>query len=389
MANDLTYTQISAILNGIQEQATGVKSIAPVNTSEFVSVANTLLKIGYEPLMNAISQVLTRTIFSIRPYSAKFGGLDVSKQRFGAITRKLQIMDSDWEDDQRYDLEEGKSVDMFKVRKPKVLQTNFYGQNVFQRHYTVFKDQLDLAFTGPQQLAEFWTMVVQNVMDIIEQSRENVRRATLGNFIAGKYLGDTVSVFHLVSEYNAAAGTTLTPQEILQPENFKQFILWTFARIKQISNMMTERSVLFHTNIVGKEKMMRHTPKSRQKAFIYNPFMSMIESMVLSDTYNDTFLKMQYNETVNYWQSISTPDQLQISPVYLGTDGNLIEAAATTINGIFGVIFDEEALGTVTVNEWSAPTPFNAAGGYTNIYFHYTQRYWNDFLENGVVLMLD
>lgn len=389
MANDLTYTQISAILNGIQEQATGVKSIAPVNTSEFVSVANTLLKIGYDPLMNAISQVLTRTIFSIRPYSAKFGGLDVSKQKFGAITRKLQIMDSDWEDDQRYDLEEGKSVDMFKVRKPKVLQTNFYGQNVFQRHYTVFKDQLDLAFTGPQQLAEFWTMVVQNVMDIIEQSRENVRRATLGNFIAGKYLGDTVSVVHLVSEYNAAAGTAFTPQEILQPENFKPFILWTFARIKQISNMMTERSVLFHTNIVGKEKMMRHTPKSRQKAFIYNPFMTMIESMVLSDTYHDTFLNMQYNETVNYWQSITTPDQLQISPVYLGTDGNLVEAAATTINGIFGVIFDDEALGTVTVNEWSAPTPFNAAGGYTNIYFHYTQRYWNDFLENGVVLMLD
>lgn len=389
MANDLTYTQISAILNGIQEQATGVKSIAPVNTSEFVSVANTLLKIGYDPLMNAISQVLTRTIFSIRPYSAKFGGLDVSKQKFGAITRKLQIMDSDWEDDQRYDLEEGKSVDMFKVRKPKVLQTNFYGQNVFQRHYTVFKDQLDLAFTGPQQLAEFWTMVVQNVMDIIEQSRENVRRATLGNFIAGKYLGDTVNVFHLVSEYNAAAGTAFTPQEILQPENFKPFILWTFARIKQISNMMTERSVLFHTNIAGKEKMMRHTPKSRQKAFIYNPFMTMIESMVLSDTYHDTFLNMQYNETVNYWQSITTPDQLQISPVYLGTDGNLIEAAATTINGIFGVIFDDEALGTVTVNEWSAPTPFNAAGGYTNIYFHYTQRYWNDFLENGVVLMLD
>lgn len=389
MSNDLTYTQISAILNGIQEQATGVKSIAPVNTSEFVSVANTLLKIGYDPLMNAISQVLTRTIFSIRPYSAKFGGLDVSKQRFGAITRKLQIMDSDWEDDQRYDLEEGESVDMFKVRKPKVLQTNFYGQNVFQRHYTVFKDQLDLAFTGPQQLAEFWTMVVQNVMDIIEQSRENVRRATLGNFIAGKYLGDTANVFHLVSEYNAAAGTAFTPQEILQPANFKPFILWTFARIKQISNMMTERSVLFHTNIVGKEKMMRHTPKSRQKAFIYNPFMTMIESMVLSDTYHDTFLNMQYNETVNYWQSISTPDQLQISPVYLGTDGNLIEAAATTINNIFGVIFDDEALGTVTVNQWSAPTPFNAAAGYTNIYFHYTQRYWNDFLENGVVLMLD
>lgn len=389
MANELTYNQISTVLNGIMEQATGVKTVAPVNTNEFVTVGQLALKMGYDPLLNAISQVLTRTIFSIRPYTAKFRGVEVSKQRFGAMTRKLQMLDSEFEDDERFELVEGKSIDMYRVRKPKVLQTNFYGQNVFQKHYTIFKDQLDLAFTGPSQLAEFWSMVTQNVYDIIEQSKESMRRITLANFIAGKYIGDTNNVIHLVQEYNAAAGTAFTSQEILQPSNFKAFIQWTVARIEQISSMMTERTNLFHVNIVGKEKMMRHTPVRKQKVFLYNPFKSMVESMVLADTYHDTFIRFADNESVNYWQSVSNPDELNIAPVYLGTNGALIEGGATQINGIFGIIFDEEALGTTVVNEWSAPTPFNAAGGYSNIFFHWTMRYWNDFLENGVLLMLD
>lgn len=389
MANELTYNQISTVLNGIMEQATGVKTVAPVNTNEFVTVGQLALKMGYDPLLNAISQVLSRTIFSIRPYTAKFRGVEVSKQRFGAMTRKLQMLDSEFEDDERFELVEGKSIDMYRVRKPKVLQTNFYGQNVFQKHYTIFKNQLDLAFTGPSQLAEFWSMVTQNVYDIIEQSKESLRRMTLANFIAGKYIGDTNNVIHLVQEYNAAAGTAFTPQDILQPSNFKAFIQWTVARIEQISSMMTERTNLFHVNIVGKEKMMRHTPVRKQKVFLYNPFKSMVESMVLADTYHDTFIRFADNESVNYWQSVSNPDELNIAPVYLGTNGDLIEGGATQINGIFGIIFDEEALGTTVVNEWSAPTPFNAAGGYSNIFFHWTMRYWNDFLENGVLLMLD
>ena len=44
---------------------------------------------------------------------------------------------------------------------------------------------------------------------------------------------------------------------------------------------------------------------------------------------------------------------------------------------------------TQEVNQWNAPTPFNVAGGYTNFYFHKSDRYLNDFTEKGVVLLLD
>ena len=98
--NTMDFNQLSTVLNELQEQVTGRKEIAPVNTQEFVTVAKTVLNAGYDPVLNAINQMITKTIFSIRPYNRKFAGLQVDNQRWGAITRKINIADKPFEDDQ-------------------------------------------------------------------------------------------------------------------------------------------------------------------------------------------------------------------------------------------------------------------------------------------------
>ena len=127
MANDLNFTQISTMLNDIHKQVTGNQTaVAPIDTSQFVNVATTTLMQGYDVVLNAISQMIGRTIFSVRPYSRKFKSLERTHQEYGNHVRKLQALDLEWEDDQQWTLKDGESVDMYKVRKPKVLQTNFY-----------------------------------------------------------------------------------------------------------------------------------------------------------------------------------------------------------------------------------------------------------------------
>ena len=63
--NTMEFKDAAAILNNIRKQVTGETAIAPANTSEFVSVATTLLQAGYDPVLNAITQMVSRTIFSI------------------------------------------------------------------------------------------------------------------------------------------------------------------------------------------------------------------------------------------------------------------------------------------------------------------------------------
>ena len=388
-ANDLSFNQLSTVLNGIVSQATGKASIAPTNTSEFITVAQKALKTGYDPVMQSISQMMSRSIFSTRPYYRKFGGIQVDNQKWGNITRKLNISDKDWENDVRFELVDGESVDMYKVNKPNILQTNFYGANVYERSYTIFKDQLDCAFSGPDEFARFLSMVTGNCTDMIEQAHENLARATLANYIGGKVKGDADSCIHLLIEYNALTGLALTKENVYQPANYKPFIDWVYSRIATLTELMTERSQLFHTNITGKT-INRHTPLQRQRVYLYAPARFNIESMSLANTYNYNFLKMAYNETVNYWQSIKSPSKINVKPSYLQANGTITTPEdALEQDDIFGVIFDEEALGYTVMNQWSATTPFNAKGGYSNVFFHFTDRFWNDFTENGLVLLLD
>ena len=394
--NDLTFNQLSTVLNSIVQQATGQQATGQqaqkvTNTAEFVSVAQTALKTGYDPVLQAISQVLSRTIFSIRPYTRKFGGLMVSNQQFGNIVRKLNIADKDWEKDSRFELTDQSSVDMYKVNKPSILQTNFYGANVFEKSLTIFKDQLDCAFSNPDEFGRFVSMTMTNASDMIEQAHENLARATLANFIGGKISGDTASVIHLLTEYNTITGLTppLTAETVYQPANFKPFMQWVYSRVASLSSLMTERTQKFHINVTGKE-ISRHTPVNKQKVYLYAPARYQTETMVLADVYHDNFLRMADNETVNFWQSIDKPDEINVQPVYLQADGTLkSDDHSVNKKGIFGVMFDEEAAGYTVVNQWSAPTPFNSKGGYSNIFWHFTDRYWNDFTENGIVLLLD
>lgn len=390
-ANELSINQVSTILNAVVKQATGNSALTTVDGNNFATVAQLPLKIGYDPVINAISQVLSSTIFSVRPYSRKFKGINVSSQKFGNITRKLNIADSDWADDDRQKLTDGESIDMYIVKKPSVLQTNFYGANAFQRQTTIFKDQLDVAFSSQEEFGRFISMLMSNVSDMIEQGHESMARMCILNYVGGKLANadEANNRIHLLTEYNELTGLTLSNQEVYKPENFPSFMKFVVARIKAISNLMTERSKKFHTNVTGKE-IMRHTPLSKQKVYLLAPQEYLMETSVLSDLFNDKYMKMTDLELVNFWQNIDEPADIDIKPIYMDETGTLKQPEnAIKEPHLFGVIFDEEALGYTTVNNWSAPTPFNARGGYHNIFWHYTDRYWNDFTENGVVLLLD
>lgn len=402
MANDLSFEQLSTVLTAITNQATGVNNITPIDTASFVTVAQMALKTGYDPLTTAISQVLSRTIFSVRPYTRKFKGLNVSNQRYGNHVRKLLTIDKPFEDDDRLKLVDGESIDQYKVNKPKVLQTNFYGANQYQKSVTIYKDQLDCAFSSPDEFASFISMVMQNASDMIEQAHEETARATINNLISAIYAAETAvasgntmaksnggkRAINLLTLYNQTNGSTLTVNDIFKAANFESFVKFAFSTINTLADLMTDRNTLFSSQLTN-YTVIRHTPKDRMKFYLYTDLVNKINSEVYSTVFNPDFLKLVDFERVNFWQSALNPSQIQNKPVMLNKDGTLETVGATTISNVFGVLFDEEAAGYTTVNEWSQPSPFNARGGYYNQFWHFTDRYWNDFTENAIVFYVD
>ena len=383
----MSFEDASAILNNIRQQVTGESSLAPVNTADFVAVGTTLLQSGYDPVLNAITQMVTKTIFSIRPYSRKFGGIKVDSEMWGSIVRKLAVADKAWEPNAEFDLVDGQSIDHYKVSKPDVLELKFYGAEDFSKHYTIFKDQLNNAFSGPAEFGRFMSMVVQNVSDMIEQNFESVARMVIANYVGGKKVANN-GVIHLLTEYNSETGQSLTSTTVFAPANFGDFMKWVYARIDTLTSLMTERSNKFQIQVTGKE-ITRHTPYEYQKVYLYAKLMNDMKARVLSSTFNYGFIEYADVEEVNYWQSIDTPMAIDVTPNYLDTDGSIKTGAEQNITNLVGVIFDREALGYTVINEWSATTPLNASGGYWNTFYHFLMKWWVDYSEKGIILLLD
>lgn len=399
MANDLSFNQISTLLNAINQQATGQTSIAPVDTASFVSMANTLLQMGYDPLATAISQVLAKTIFSVRPYSELFKGIRVSNQKYGNHVRKLQVVDKPLVDSKVYDLTDEYAVDHYEVRKPKVLQTNYYGEETFSDFLTIYTVQLDNAMSGPEEFASFISMILQNVEDKLTMSRENLSRMLVSNLIGAKALADSDNVINLLTAYNDYLGLTstsrLTVEDVKDPDKYGDFIKFAYAKIKNVSDLMRSRSIKYHMNITG-SPIMRHTPYANQRLYISSFDKHMIDTRVLADVFNDDQMKLMDFQPVDFWQNINSPDTVSVIPVYIDSDGELVNADTTAQNrttsvvtGVFGVLMDEEAIGYTITLERTERTPLNARGMYYNQFWHDTKKYWTDLTENAVVFILD
>ena len=403
MAVGMTFQDISAVLAEINKAATGQGPTSEIiDTSSFVSVAEATLRTGYDNLLNAISQVFTRTIFAVRPYRAQMLGLEKDGSAWGNHVRKINYFDSDPIKDTTYSLPDdggvgteagGDSVDPWIVERPKVLQTNYYGQSNYARMYTQGLIQLNSAFQGPDQLAEFWSGMGTHMANQIEQDRENLARMLVVNRMAGTPAASPTAVIYLLDEYNAETGLKLTATTVFQPSNFPDFARYAFARINDVSDMLRARTSSWHQNwtISGTAyNFMRHTPYDRQHLYLSSRIQRQIGARVLADTFNSGMLQYRDMELVPYWQTPRKRETIKVKPIR--TIGNTGTAQAMSTNvglaNIVGVLFDDDAIGYTPIDSQVLATPVNARSRYVNFWYHYGWRWFNDFTENAVLFLL-
>lgn len=411
--NSLTIEQSSAFLGAVVQQMQG-GALATVSSGNFTSVAQNMLRQGVDPLNSAISQVLARTIYSIRPYNGKLKGLMKDSAKFGGMLRKVNYVDGVLEDDQGlyytgttpYVSGNVPAPDQYAIRKPAVWQSNFYSSAVYQRVTTRWLDQLDTAMSGADEFGTFIAGQMQNIADQLEQVGDARARQALINYIGGKISletdGDSAThVVHLFTEYAADTGVTLTTANYLAPANYKPFVEWLYARIATLADLMSERGHTFNFSPTlggNKAYIERHTPKDRLKAYFIASEFNRIQSMAISEVFNKDELRMIDFEPINFWQSAATPYEIDaevavndptINITGSGVDDIKTAAIANVGKPVLGVLFDDEAIGISMVNEGVYTTPLHITGKYWNTAWHFNVRVLNDFTESGVVLMLD
>lgn len=401
--NYFDIAQVSTIVNNIVQQMTGQTQQTVINNAaDFTAVAQTLLQTGRDPIINAISQVFSRSIFSYRDYNAPLNDLYMDAPRWGNAVRKLSPVAMAAVDNQEFQwpvaydptqtppMGNGQSVDHYKINKQDVLQTNFYGSATYAQRYTIFKDQFDVAFYNVEEFGRFTAMLAAERKNDRESYKESLARG-LQAVLIGAIIdeNDPLRVVHLLTEYNTATGLSLTAQTVYQPDNFAPFMRWAYARIAVLGRMFAQRSQAYQTAITGKT-ILRHTPARDLRIAIFAPVMEQMRSMVLSTTFNDEYLRQAVVEEVNFWQSMDDPSSINVVPVYTDSNGALKTASAAVVqDNIFGIVHDRAALGYSDVDNWAAVTPLNIDGGYWNEAHHTRFKSMLDNTEKVAVLLLD
>lgn len=396
MANTLVPQDVYQIVNDIAYQATGRKELVAVDTSSFVTVGETLLRTGFENTLNAISTVLAYTIFSVRPYRQRLNSLRVTGQRWGAQIRKLTPLSMDFEASEDWNtqlnpdqLKNGNSVDMYKINAPELVQLNFYGTKVLQKHITRFRDQLSLAFSSEAEFMRFIDSVMIEFANEVEIGNESRTRLSLINFMAG-LVAMGLNVIDLTAGYNEKFGTTYTRNQLLTA-NLTSFMQYFVSQVKTISDRLTDMSSLYHANLSNYKPILRHTPKSLQKMVMYGPMFTEAEATVFSEIFNPIYLELGRNfETVNFWQNQKNPTAIKATPNILNVNTGQSQTSGETISipYVVGMIFDTEALGIMPQFDYASTTPFNSAGGYYNIYYHWRFNSYCDYTENAILFIM-
>lgn len=398
--NSLSFQQCATVLTSLVKQATG-RDVVVSTTPDFISVAQTALSLPKDIIYNTLSDVLARTIFSIRPYGGRFRGLEKDLPTWGGYMRKLAIIEDDWSDSKAYawpvaydssqsghETGDGYSVDQYVINKRKVQQTNFIGQSVFQDHYTVFDEQLETAFRGPDELGSFLSMLVTYMSNKVELAKDGLSTGLVSNLIGTLLVeNNSTRVVKLLTEYNSLCGGEYTAESIFLPDNFGPFMKYCYGRIAAIASKFRAMSTQYQTTI-SSQAIARHTPYEKQKLYILDDDRFAMESRVLADTFHDNYLTLADVESVPFWQGIATPDKVIVKPTYTNTSGEVVTAGnAKTQTGVFALLFDTDAAGWAMVHQNIFPAR-NGAGEYTNYWYNMRLRCFQDNTEKAVVFLL-
>jgi hypothetical protein len=143
----------------------------------------------------------------------------------------------------------------------------------------------------------------------------------------------------------------------------------------------------------------RHTPVEDQRMYILSGVETAFETNTEFAAFHRELVSLEGFEEVPYFQSIGKPYGVSVK---LASD-NTVTVDTTDLNGVtytsggdsatvieipVAVLFDRDALGVYKRDMWTATTPFNAAGGYANTYWHMRDIWFNDMSENFVVFCL-
>lgn len=425
MAHLLTQKDCYSIVNALAEELTGQKStIQAVDASSFVSVGETILSYGTENVLNALGLLVGRIMVASRPYKGKFNLINaietgIYSHRLEKISfySKKALPSGAWNTDLYTNLAPGftngqnpdstsgdpqSTKSMWEQHPAIPLSMNFAGSDVWDECLTMYEVQVQQALRDVNEFNSFVSgMIIEHENDI-ETEKEAFRRMITLNHIggiydmnaAGKMPGSVVNLTEEFNKYYYGNDTTqYKTSDELRSTYLKEFLGFMIATMKDYMQKMSNRSINYHWSptktIDGVDyELLRHTPRDKQKLFMFEPLFRKAEAMVYPEIFNDRYLKIDQYEGVEFWQNENDPSAVSVTPAIPTADSTQTAGNAVALDYVVGLLFDTDAAMTDFQLDRADSTPLEARKLYRNLWLHIAKNGINDFTEKAILFIM-
>lgn len=391
--------QIYTLINSVSGEVLGKTDIVAEDLTGIVDLGTEVFnQNAVDDYVKSLVNHIGKVIFVNRPYAGKVPSVLMDAWEFGSVLEKISADVPAAEENDTWNLTDGKTYSQDVFHKPTVTAKFFNSKVTFEVPVSITERQVKESFSSAAQLNGFISMIYAAVEKSMTIKADALIMRTINNMVAETVLADaqvfgakaagdmagadlssasTARCVNILKLYKTCTGTTLTAAQALTKPDFIRFASYVMGTC---ADRMQSISTVF--NIGGKE---RFTPKDMLHVVLLSDFAKAAQTYLYSDTFNRGDVLLPQAETVPFWQgSGQNYEFASTSNINIKESGG----KAVEISGVLGVMFDRDALGVCNLDR-RVTTNYNAKAEFFNNYYKFDAGYFNDTNENFVVFFIE
>lgn len=389
--------QIYSLVNTVSGEVLGNTELVHEDLTGLVDLGNEVFnQNAVDNYVKSLVNHIGKVVFVNRPYSGKVPSVVMDAWEFGSVLEKISADVPDAEENDSWNLQDGKEYKQDVFHKPTVTAKFFNSKVTFEVPVSITERQVKESFSSAEQMNGFLSMIYSAVDKSMTIKTDALIMRTINNMIAETLDSDktafgfvpsthelvdyssasTVRCVNLLKLYNDKTGAHLTAAAAITTPDFIRFAAYVMGLY---SDRLQTISTLF--NVGGKE---RFTPKDVLHTVLLSDFAAAAKAYLYADTFNSENVLLPKAETVASWQATGKNYAFENTSKI---DVKSASGANVSVSGVLGVMFDRDALGVTNLDK-RVTTNYNAKAEFFNNYFKFDAGYFNDTNENFVVFFV-
>lgn len=393
----MNVKQIYSLVNTVSGEVLGNTELVHEDLTGLVDLGNEVFnQNAVDNYVKSLVNHIGKVVFVNRPYSGKVPSVLMDSWEFGSVLEKISADVPDAEENDTWNLQDGKEYKQDVFHKPTVTAKFFNSKVTFEVPVSITERQVKESFSSAEQMNGFMSMIYSAVDKSMTIKTDALIMRTINNMIAETLDADkaafgwvasthetvdystasTVRCVNLLKLYNDKTGAHLTAAAAITTPDFIRFAAYVMGLY---SDRLQTISTLF--NVGGKE---RFTPKDVLHTVLLSDFAAAAKAYLYADTFNSENVLLPQAETVASWQATGKNYAFENTSKI---DVKSASGANVSVSGVLGVMFDRDALGVTNLDK-RVTTNYNAKAEFFNNYFKFDAGYFNDTNENFVVFFV-